>query len=90
MKNQWNKKKRKKPFRSSKRNRPDASRTGALAGGAGMAADSEFHSTLEIMLMDIVDQGGTISMNVEDGRLSISGDTSGMNLCDVSGKEAKQ
>jgi hypothetical protein len=90
VKNQWNKKKRKKPFRSSKRNRPDVSRIGALAGGGGMAADSDLLSILEIMLMDIVDQGGTIFMNVEDGRLSISGEISGMILCDVSGKEAKQ
>ncbi len=83
-------KKRKKPFRSSKRNCHHERADRLLAGGAGMAADSDTNPIIEKALEHFVTSEEATCSNADDGRLSISGRTSGIVLCDVSGQEAKQ
>lgn len=72
MKNQWNRKKRLKPLHSSKANRSRTAR-GLTAGGKGMGEGRDLQAIIELVLKDIVDQGGTISLSMDDGKLHISG-----------------
>ena len=83
-------KKRKQPFRSFKRNRHNESVDCLLAGGAGMAADSDTESSINNMMMEILNSGGTISLIVDDGRLVLIDESSGMVLCDDLEKEVEQ
>jgi len=76
VKNQWNKKKRRKHLRSSKMIRPCEKRAGVIARGKVIGEESDILTILKIMVKDIVDQGGTISLNMEDGRLCVKGEVS--------------
>lgn len=89
MKNIWNKKAKRKHLSSFKKKHSKSNGSCFIEEGKVIAEESETLSILKSMLKDIVDQGGTISMNVEDGRLSIKGEVSGMDLYGVSGKEAE-
>ena len=90
MKNQWGKKKRLKNLRASNQKRPSTGKVAACAGGDGISEDRTFQSIIEHMLKDIVDQGGIISLSMDDGCLSIKGEVSGIFLSGVSGKEAEE
>ena len=81
---------RKNPFQTSKKRRPHPRADGVLVGGEEMGVESDLLSIIEIMMNDVVDQGGTISVNEKDGRLSISAKTSGTNLYDDTWKEEEQ
>ena len=81
---------RKNPFRTSKRRRPRPRRDGVLARGEGMGVDCDLLTIIEIMLKDMVSSGESISLIMDDGRLVVIGEISGIDLCDISGKEVEQ
>ena len=90
MKNEWNKKAKRKHLRSCKKKHSMGNASCLVVGGKAIAKASGIRPILNTMLMDIVNHGGTISMSMEDGRLTISGKPRGMVLSGVSRKEAEE
>lgn len=80
---------RKTLFQTSKRRRPHLRTDGVLARGEGMGVGSDLLSIIEIMLKDMVRSGESISLIMDDGRLAIIGETSGIDLCEASDEESE-